>query len=228
RGRLWDLSCLRALANGGEAVTENSLERFLDCLAPSGLARSTLRPTFGMSETCTAITLASLGHAIGPFASLGSPVAGSALRIVGEEGQVLKEGEIGKLQLMGPQVFAGYYGRDDLTEVARRDGWFETGDVGFLASGQLYLTGRSKDSININGAKLFAHEIEATAARTPGIEQANLAAVAVRPPGARTEQVALFFSAALAESGDEDVLRALLIALRARLAGELGLATDYL
>jgi acyl-CoA synthetase (AMP-forming)/AMP-acid ligase II/NAD(P)-dependent dehydrogenase (short-subunit alcohol dehydrogenase family) len=227
--RPWDLSCLRILINGGEAVTESSLIGFLDSLAPWGLPRGAMRPSFGMSETCAPVTLAELGHSRGPFVSLGPPVAGSALRIAGDDGQILKEGEIGKLQLTGPQLFAGYHGCRDLTEAAVRDGWFETGDVGFVAEGHLYLTGRIKDSINVNGAKFFAHEIEAVAARTPGIDRAGVAAVPVRPRGARTDSVAVFFSARLANgTADDDVLRALIMSLRGRLAKGLGLAVDYL
>ncbi len=228
RGGSWDLSALRILVNGGEAVTEGSLRDFLAALAPCGLPGNALRPSFGMSETCAPITRAELGHGIGAFASLGGPVAGCALRIAGADGALLKEGELGELQLRGPQVFQGYHGRDDLTEAAFADGWFRTGDVGFLAGGQLYLTGRIKDSINVNGAKFFAHEIEAAAARTPGVERAGVAAVAVRPAGAETDRVAVFFGAPLGGPEDDDVLRALVLALRGRLARELGLAADYL
>lgn len=226
--RPWDLSCLRILANGGEAVTEGSLRDFLAVLAPCGLPGDAMRPAFGMSETCAPITQATLGHAVGPFASLGAPVAGSALRIVGEDGGLLKEGEIGELQLAGPQLFAGYHGRDDLTAAAFDGPWFRTGDVGFLAGGQLYLTGRIKDSINVNGVKFFAHEIEATAARVPGVERAGVAAAAVRPAGATTDRVAVFFGVPAAVGADDALLRSLAVSLRARLARELGLAADYL
>ncbi len=225
----WDLSCLRALVNGGEAVTEGSLNDFLDGLAPCAIPRTVMRPAFGMSETCAPITMATLGHARGPFASLGGPVPGSALRIIGDTGETLREGEIGRLLVRGPQIFRGYHDRPDLTAEVMRDGWFDTGDMGFLADGQLYLTGRLKDSIIVNGAKFFAHEIEGVTARVPGIDRAGVAAVPVRPAGVDTDKVAVFFSTPLSAGGaEDDVLRTLLVALRNRLARDLGLAADYL
>ncbi|MCF8480396.1 MAG: SDR family NAD(P)-dependent oxidoreductase [Rhodospirillum sp.] len=224
----WDLSRLRRLINGGEAVTEGSLRAFLDRLAPLGLPGDALCPAMGMSETCAPSTLAHLGQSRGSFASLGRPVRGASLRIVGEDGTLLREGEVGRFQQRGPQLFVGYHNRDDLTAEAMDDGWFDTGDVGFLADGALYLTGRLKDSININGAKVFAHEIETSSARVPGLSTAALAAVPVRPAGASTDEVALFFSAPLAEgTEDDDILRVLTKAIRLRLARDLGIAINH-
>lgn len=230
----WDLGSLKAVVNGGEAVTEASLFEFLDVLAPCGLWRDVFVPSFGMSETATAITLGALGRARWAFTSLGPPVAGSALRIVDEAGVTLREGEIGRLEVSGPQLFARYHDRPDLDRETRRADptgavWFDTGDAGFLADGALYLTGRLKDSINVNGATFFAHEIEAVAAATPGIDSSSVAAVPVRPPGAASEQVALFVALAAAP-GDvgDDILHAVLTSLRNRISRQLGMVPDHI
>ncbi len=227
--RPWDLSCFRWFVNGGEAVSETTLNDFLDIFAANGMPRDVICPAFGMSETCSGITYGKVGHAVGPFASLGPPVCGAALRIVDEQGNLAKEGEIGALQLRTGQIFAGYYGRPDLTQAAFHEDWFECGDVGFIAAGELYITGRLRDSININGAKFFAHEIEGIVASNPGIERVNVAAAAVRGPGASTDQAAIFFAAPLAsDECDDDILRAIIAGLRASLMRELGLKADYL
>jgi len=224
--RSWDLSCLKAIVNGGEAVAETVAHELVQRLGPYGIAgKQVVVPSFGMSETCSGITLGALDRGRGPFSNLGPPVDGSALRIVDDHDRVVKEGEIGRLEIAGPQLFTRYHGQPELD----RSAWFDTGDVGFLADGQLHLTGRRNDRINVNGTSWFAAEIEAAVMAIPGVDRACVAAAAVRPPGAATDQVAVFFGI-LPETGldDDGVVLALTSAIRTRAMRQLALTIDHL
>ena len=131
----WDLSCLRWLGNGSEAVVGQTTQRFLELLAPYGLASTTVSPGYGMSETCSGIAHS---HSFNldnndEFVSVGKPIPGIALRIVDEENQIVPEGEIGLLQVKGETVTSGYYQQPELNqEIFTTDGWFNTGDLGVL------------------------------------------------------------------------------------------------
>ncbi|MEO1006856.1 MAG: AMP-binding protein, partial [Cyanobacteria bacterium J06638_38] len=160
----WDLSCLRWLGNGAEAVVGQTTQRFLELLAPYGLAPTAVSPGYGMSETCSGIAHS---HDFNldrndEFVEVGAPIPGIALRIVDEAHHVIAEGQIGLLQVKGETVTAGYYRQPELNqEIFTADGWFNTGDLGFLKQGKLTITGRQKDVIIVNGVNYYNHEIEA-------------------------------------------------------------------
>lgn len=224
-GRDLDLSALRCLANGGEAVVPATVLRFLDALAPFGLRGDALQPAFGMSETSSVITWAeglrpelSPGS---PHASVGPPIPGAWLRITDAHDEPVPEGQIGRLQVKGPAIFQGYEGDPEATARAMRaGGWFDTGDLGFLRQGRLTITGREKDTIIVNGRNYFNHEIEAVAEGVAGVAVSFAGACAVRRPGQDTEELALFVSAA------DDTLEsagALAGALRERVLQRIGL-----
>jgi acyl-CoA synthetase (AMP-forming)/AMP-acid ligase II/NAD(P)-dependent dehydrogenase (short-subunit alcohol dehydrogenase family) len=198
-GRRWDLSCLRYAMNGGEAVVPRVARLFLQLLAPFGLQPAAMMPTWGMSETssstvCSHRFRADLTRDEDQFASVGSPIPGFALRIVNNEGHVVTEGIEGRLQVAGPSVTTGYLSegsvdRDKFTE----DGWFETGDLGTVNDGQLFITGRIKDVILINGVNHYCHDIESIVEEIEGVEPSFTAACAVRNSGSTTDSMAIFF-----------------------------------
>ena len=225
--RTWDLSSIRFLVNAGEAVSNATMVEFFERLNRHGLRPGAIRPSFGMTETASAITTTPwfAGKATGPFMDLGPPVPTAAVRIVTEDGALLREGEIGQLELSGPQIFRGYHTRPDLTAAAFRDGWFRSGDLAYLAGGRLFITGRDKDVIIVNGANIYSHEIETVLAPVPGLDRTCTAAVGVRPPGAGTDRVAVFFHAP-AHGTDGRAVAGLVRAIRRRLAAELGVAAD--
>ncbi|KEH10897.1 hypothetical protein GY14_03390 [Delftia tsuruhatensis] len=221
----WDLSCLRMLINAGEPVSEPVLVDFERRFAQDGLRQGAVWMSFGMTETVSAFSLRCWTASGEAVTSLGHPIAGGAQRIVDDAGRTLMEGEIGRVELSGPSVFSGYHGRPDLTAEALRDGWFQTGDMGFLRSGELHIVGRVKEMIIVNGANFYSAEIEEAAARVPGLDRQGLAAIGVRPAGAATDQLVLFFHAPGA--GEPQLRRSLMRALRMRLGQDLGLAVDH-
>jgi acyl-CoA synthetase (AMP-forming)/AMP-acid ligase II/thioesterase domain-containing protein/acyl carrier protein len=212
-----DLSCLRRIVTGGEANVVETGRRFLEILAPHGLARNALWPAFGMTETCAASVYSHEFPDLDSkreFAAVGLPIRGMSVRIVNEQGVALEDGEIGELQLSGPLIFHRYYNNEDATRSAfTADGWFRTGDLGRLDNGRLSLIARTKDSIIVSGVNYFSHELESQLEQLEGVERSYVAVFPTRPKGADTEQLVVTLATNLpAES--EDMLYQILIAVR--------------
>ncbi|GIE31837.1 hypothetical protein Ait01nite_048820 [Actinoplanes italicus] len=126
---------------------------------------------------------------------VGYPVPGCELRVVDESGAVLEDGLVGHLQVRGPNVTRGYH-RDPAATAAAMDGeWLRTGDVGFLRSGRLCVTGRHKDVLFVNGRNFHAADLEEVAAATPGLAPGPIAVVGATDPTDGRERVAVFIAA---------------------------------
>jgi microcystin synthetase protein McyG len=226
----WDLSRMRFLVNAGEPVVARTARRFIALLQAHGLPVGALRPAFGMSETCSGITW-SRGLTLEntsddqAFVDLGPPIPGAEIRVVSDAGRELPEGESGMLQLRGPSVFSGYYRNADENARVFKDGWFEAGDLAFLKDGSLYIAGRLKDVIIVNGVNFYAHEVESAAEGVPGLLKTYTAACAVREAAAETDQLVLFFCL---EAELRASVEAIARALRARLLQQVGIAPAYL
>ncbi|MHC3475228.1 amino acid adenylation domain-containing protein [Streptomyces sp. 7R007] len=196
--RTWDLSPMRLVMNAGEVVVAAAARRFLHALKPFGLPQDVMHPGWGMSETCSVVTDAVLPGEPRPdegtFVSCGLPYPGFAMRIVDDAGTVLAEGDAGRLQVRGTSVTGGYHDNPAANaEAFTDDGWFDTGDLAFLRAGELYITGRAKDVIIVNGVNHYSHEIEACVEELPHVVRSFTAAVAVRSdPSAPTDELALF------------------------------------
>lgn len=203
--RSWDLSCMRFMVNAGEAVVSATARRFLTLLQQFGLPEDALRPAFGMVETCSGITW-SKGFRLqdtsdtDSFVSLGPVIPGAAMKIVDEAGSTVNDSVIGSLLVKGGSVFNGYDGEDALNASMLVDGWLVTGDLAYIKGGELYVTGREKDMVIINGNNHYCHEIEAVVAKFPAIAGDCVAAVGVCAAGQNTENLVIFYSAA----GGED------------------------
>jgi acyl-CoA synthetase (AMP-forming)/AMP-acid ligase II/thioesterase domain-containing protein/acyl carrier protein len=212
-----DLSCLRHIVTGGEANVVETGRRFLDLLAPHGLAHDVLRPAFGMTETSAASIYSHEfpnGDANREFASVGMPITGFRMRVVDDDGTPVPTGQPGELQVCGPMVFGRYYNNQEATRAAfTADGWFRTGDLGRIEAGRLNLVGRSKDSIIVSGVNYFSHELEAALEQLEGIERSFVAAFPTRSKGADTEQLVVTFATTF-PSDDETRLYQLTIAVR--------------
>lgn len=217
----WDLSAMTCMINGAEAVVPKTIHRFLHLLAPHGLKGDVIRPAFGMSEISSAVVFSfaiergnensgvltfeetSLTEQLRPaearetgtvsFTELGKPIPGITIRIVNHEHELLPEDHIGSVQIKGPTTMKGYYKNDEANqEVFQAEGWFHTGDLGFLHEGRLTLTGREKDMIIINGKNYHNYEIEAMAEEVPGVETSFVAACSVRMEASASDELILF------------------------------------
>lgn len=225
----WDLSCLRVVINAGEAIVPRTARRFIELLTPLGFPASAMKPEWGMSETSSAVT-GSTGftleatHDDDAFADLGLPLPGTSLRIVDARAGHGNAPSIGRLHVRGCSVTLGYYRNESATsEAFTTDGWFDTGDLGYLNDGRLTIVGRAKDSVIINGVNYYSHEIEAVVETIPGIAESFTAACAYRPPEANTDELMVFFVRA-----DATPLAELAVQIRAMIGQQFGLAAPYL
>jgi amino acid adenylation domain-containing protein len=226
--REWDLSQLRFILNGGEAVVAKTALRFLVNLAPFGLPQTAMKPAWGMSETCSGVVY---HHDFSPLTAqesdeavvVGKPVPGFAVRIAKQDGSICGEGETGHLLVRGPSVTMGYFGTVN-AEAFSEDGWFDTGDLGILKDGALTIAGRAKEDIIINGINYAASEIEALVEEDPEVSVSFTAACAVRPEGSQTDQLAVFFHT----SQSKDAWVELIPRLHERIVQGVGLAPDFL
>lgn len=201
----WDLSSMRHLLNGGEAVVAKTASRFLRLLAPHGLASTVMKPAWGMSETASGITDS---HNFSQKTTsdddrtveVGMPIPNISIRIVDDKNRLVNGSEKGNLQVKGPCIMTGYFQNPEANQKSfTSDGWLDTGDVGFLRKGCLVVTARTKDEIIINGINYPAAEIEEVANSVEGVEVSYSAACAVRRPESETDELAIFFRPSVSE-----------------------------
>ncbi|MEM9163031.1 MAG: condensation domain-containing protein, partial [Cyanobacteria bacterium P01_F01_bin.4] len=226
----WDLSKLRRIAVSTEAIVPRTARQFLELLMPYGLNPQTLHPNYGMSEVgamTTANNWSALNIQAGDrFVEVGSPDLGCSIRIVDEQGQPMQAGEVGRIEAYSPVMTPGYYLDPERTaSTLTTDGWFKTGDLGFLKNGQLTVTGRSKELIIINGHNYHSTEIESVAEGVDALERGYTAACATRLQGNNTDELGLFFHV---KRNKADDLSLILKQLRKTLNQELGINPTYL
>jgi acyl-CoA synthetase (AMP-forming)/AMP-acid ligase II/thioesterase domain-containing protein/acyl carrier protein len=217
RDDVLDLSRLRHIISGGEAVPYATGTAFLERFARFGLRHNTLWPAFGMTETCAGSIYScefpdvDSGH---EFASVGTPVKALDIRVADQQDHAMPDGQAGELQLRGPVVTPGYYGDEEATHAAfTSDGWFRTGDIGRLYNGRLMLVGRSKDNIIVNGVNYFSHDIETALQQLDGVTPSYVAAFPTRPDGSDTEQLVIAFHPKT-PPGDDSALYRVITAVR--------------
>ena len=158
-----DLSCWRVAGCGAEPIHAPTLAAFAERFRAFGFRETSFLPGYGLAEHVVAATFAPRGRPIrtdGALVSCGVPLPDHRLRIVDEHGRELPEREVGEITLAGPSVMQGYYENGALTREALCDGWLRTGDLGYLADGELYVCGRAKDLIIANGRKFHPQDLE--------------------------------------------------------------------
>jgi fatty-acyl-CoA synthase len=241
-----DLSAWETALNGAEAVAPEVLRSFVDRFARWGFRKEALTPVYGLSEAALAVTFSALDR---PFqsrrfsrddlsrggvareepggreiVSVGRPLPGFSLSLRDDAGREVPEGRIGRVWIQGPSLMDGYLGDPEATARAFRDGWLDTGDLGFLHGGELYLTGRAKDLIILRGRNHSPEEIERAIEGVPGVRAGCAVAVSWLPEGAAGETLALFVEEARGATGEQRA--ALPDACRAAVLGATGLALD--
>ena len=199
QARSWDLSCMRALGCGAEPIQPEVLRAFIGRFAAQGLKPESILPSYGMAEATLAITFADVAAPIrtdtidlaamrageakpattGPtmeLVSCGRPFPGHDLAVMGPGGKRLGERQVGEVWLRGPSVTAGYYGDAAATEEAFGDGWLKTGDLAYQAEGDLFICGRAKDLIILNGKNYYPQDIERIVSKIDGIRDGQCVA----------------------------------------------------
>ncbi|MGQ0842011.1 AMP-binding protein [Actinokineospora sp.] len=195
----YDLSRWRVAFNGAEPIAVDSVEAFLAHFAPAGFAPAAMLPVYGLAEATLAVTFPPLGRGPRPewvdrarlaedkvavpvdretegargLLSVGLPVLDMTLRIADPETAApLGERRVGEVQLSGGSVTAGYVDDDGvLTQPFTVDGWLRTGDLGYLADGELFITGRSKEMLILRGANYYPDDVESAVRADPGVHR---------------------------------------------------------
>src|ERR1700733_11534879 len=214
-----DLSAIRLIYNGAEPISVDLCNEFMSALAYTGLKRQAMYPVYGLAEASLAVTLPELGsdfrwvrvnrHKLGVGASIeinpvdardtlelvcvGRVVPNTELRIASLAREELPQGHVGHILIRGASVTRGYFADPEATALAGgAEGWVDTGDLGFLHEGSLYIAGRSKEIIFVNGQNYYPYDLENIAQRAPGLDLNKLVAAGVAKPGAQGEELVVF------------------------------------
>ncbi len=203
-----DLSCWRFAPTGAERVRLDTLRRFAKRFEPCGFDPRAFRPGYGLAEATLIVTahppVTNYGWRTSEKdpsqVSCGRPLDDTRLRIVDPETRAeVPAGETGEIEVASPAVAAGYWQRPEATAAAFADGWLRTGDRGFLENGHLYIIGRIKDLIILDGANVAPEDLETTAA---AVEPRLTAVAAFSMETPAGEAIAL--AAEVRDLGNED------------------------
>lgn len=219
-----DLSSLRAVINCSEPVRWESHHAFFDHFEKYGLRWNALQTCYAMAENVFAVTQSRLGGeplvievdreafmterlARIPYdgrpsmkiMSSGYPLENGQIRILDENGNDLPEYVIGEVALKSDCMLTGYFNRPDLTEKAFRNGWYLTGDYGFISEGELFVSGRKKDMIIVGGKNVYPQDLEMLSYEVPGVHAGRSVAFGMYDEEQGTEEVVI-----IAEVDSED------------------------
>ena len=230
-----DLSSLRMVANGAEPVSVQTLRKFTERFGHYGFAAGAMAPVYGLAESSVGLAFPPLGrtpvidrvgrdqlsiHGIAEAAAAGDPAVleipacgqplpGHEIRVVDESGCELGERREGRIEFRGPSATRGYFRNEAKTRELLHGDWLDTGDSGYMAGGDIFVTGRIKDIIIRAGRHLYPQEIEEAVANVPGVHKGGVAVFGVLDRASGTERVVV-----LAETREID--RAARAALQAR------------
>jgi acyl-CoA synthetase (AMP-forming)/AMP-acid ligase II/acyl carrier protein len=214
-----DLSAVRLIFNGAEPISADLCDEFLRRLAPAKLARQAMFPVYGLAEASLAVSFPPVGNEVATISlnrhrmtvgtqaelvartavdavalvSVGRAIPYCRLRVTGVDDVPLPEGQIGHIHIGGQNVTQGYYENPAANaEALTADGWLRTGDLGLIHEGELYISGRAKEIIFVNGQNYYPHDLEAIAQRADGLELGKVVVTGARRSGAQTDELVAF------------------------------------
>ncbi|WP_147652643.1 AMP-binding protein [Vulcaniibacterium gelatinicum] len=242
-----DLGSLRLAFYGAEPVFPETLERFAARFARHGFRREALSPVYGLAENTLGLTFPPPGRAprvlhierdrfladgcavpCAPeagiatlaFVSCGLPLPGHELRIADDDDRELPPGRQGHVQFRGPAACTAYHRNPEATRALRHGDWLDSGDLGFLHEGELYLSGRVKDLIIRAGRHLHPQALEQAVGELPGVRRGRVAVFGTVAPQTGTERLVVVAETRLADAEERKALRARIQAAVAAQAGE--------
>jgi acyl-CoA synthetase (AMP-forming)/AMP-acid ligase II len=211
-----DLSSWRAVINCSEPVRKESHQAFYEKFKAHGLQENVLQTCYAMAENVFAVTQSGLtsqpvfemvdresfftervarptydGRSTVTLMSSGRPIANTHLRVLDEKGQDVPERVIGEIAIQSDCMLTGYFNRPDITQKAFLGGWYLTGDFGYLADGELYVTGRKKDMIVVGGKNIYPQDLESLASDVPGVHSGRVVAFGLFDEISGTEEVVI-------------------------------------
>jgi len=215
-----DLSSWRIAFNGAEPISAASLEGFARRFARWGLRPEALTPVYGLAEAGLAVSfsapgapprvsefderaLSARGQAMAgsgrPIVSVGRAVPGLDIAIRDAGGQALEDDRVGRITVRGPSITPGYFGDAELSARTIRNGWLDTGDLGFVHAGELYVSGRAKDLIIIRGRNLAPAQVEEPLRDIEGLRAGCCVAVGCAGEDGHGEQLVILAERARAK-----------------------------
>jgi acyl-CoA synthetase (AMP-forming)/AMP-acid ligase II/acyl carrier protein len=214
-----DLSTIRMIFNGAEPISVELAEEFLQRMAPYGLRHNAMLPVYGLAEASLAVAFPAIGsdyhyitvdrRSLGVGAAArqvaaddpnalklmceGKPIPYTSVRLVDDAGAEVAPDHVGHLLIKGDNVTRGYFRNPEANAAAiGPDGWLDTGDLALWHEGDLYVTGRAKEIIFVNGQNYYPHDLEAVLQTEPGLELGKVVAAGVRTPHSPTDELVLF------------------------------------
>jgi fatty-acyl-CoA synthase len=244
-----DLSSWRCAFNGSEPVSPDTIERFTRRFTAYGFRSRAMCPVYGLAESSVALTVPPMERdprvdriarqafeaarearpapASDPnplrFVSCGRPLPGHEVRVVDAAGHPVGDRVEGRIEFRGPSVTGGYFRNPEATAAVMRDGWMDSGDLGYRADGELFITGRSKDLIIKAGRNLYPQEIEEVVGDVPGVRKGCVAAFGVPDLAAGTERLVIVAESRETRAERREALRAAAVD---RLVSAIGVPPD--
>lgn len=215
--RRYDLSSMRGFVNCSEPVAAASHRLFLERFAGEGVREEALAASYAMAENVFAVTAGGLGRPMtvdrvdarilreehraepaGPettdvreIVSSGTPLPRTEIRVVNPRRQLRRKRALGEIAVKSPSLFRKYFRNPDETQKRLVDGWYFTGDLGYITDSEVFVLGRVNDMINIGGKNIFPEDIEATVSLVPGIVPGRCAALGIVDEELGTQKLAV-------------------------------------
>ena len=226
----FDLSRWRVAGNGADMIRPDVMQAFVDAFAEAGFDAKAFLPSYGLAEATLAVSIMPPGEGIvvelveetelsgGGSATVGRPQRYRAvvncgvpardmeIQIRDEDGNPLPDRAIGKVWCRGPSVMVGYFRDQEATDACMVGGWLDTGDMGYMSGGYIYIVGRAKDMIIINGRNHWPQDIEWAVEQLPGFKAGDIAAFAITTPGGE-ETPAVLVQCRTTDPGERTRLR---------------------
>jgi 1-acyl-sn-glycerol-3-phosphate acyltransferase len=240
-----DLSSLRLAFNGAEPVSPATIERFAERFAPYGFRREAITPVYGLAECSVGLAFPPLGR--GPlidrirrdafvrsgraepakpgeakalrFVACGQPLPGHEVRIVDAAGNELGDRREGRIEFRGPSATAGYFNNAQATRSLFHDDWLDTGDLGYVADADIYVTGRINDVIIRAGRNLHPAELEEAVGNLAGVRKGCVAVFASPDPEGGAERLVVLAETRATEDDARSALRSEIAATTVDLLG---------
>ncbi len=202
----FDLSRWRIAGNGADMIRPDVMQAFVDAFADAGFKAQAFCPSYGLAEATLAVSLMPPGEGIrlelveeselsgdaGPgndrpkryraIVNCGKPVKGMEIEIRSDSGSPLADRSIGRVFVRGTSVMHSYFRDPESTAACLKDDWLDTGDMGYMSGGYIFIVGRAKDMIIINGRNHWPQDIEWAVEQLPGFKSGDIAAFAITGP----------------------------------------------
>ncbi|MXP48403.1 fatty acyl-AMP ligase [Altererythrobacter luteolus] len=202
----FDLSRWRTAGNGADMIRPDVMQNFVNAFSEAGFRANAFTPSYGLAEATLAVTVmpphegirvelveeerlsGTRGDLSRParyraIVNCGKPIPGMEVEIRGEGGAAKDDHQIGKVWCRGTSVMHSYFRNEEATSECLVDGWLDTGDMGYMADGYLFIVGRAKDMIIINGKNHWPQDIEWAVEQLPGFNHGDVAAFSMETSG---------------------------------------------